>query len=317
MARKRLSNLNPEEAKKAPELKLESAKSPSPSKKADTPDTKTPDAKTPDAKTPTTPTPNVKTPNTQATSVEANVEKDLKSKPQTVESSQTKTQASQTKTQAKIFSIEPLEIDVPYVEVKDEEPASSQKDSGKAVVAESTDSDTGTDAAVYRAFESTIAELNATLDTVRQTAKHRENELLDQITELQTALQTQQATVKQLQAELKQSSQLKTELEEAKKMILQLSQVNAQPASPAPSSTKTQIAEPAPEPSTAKPIASSQPQALSKPQRDDRTPAIALQRQTTYPVRQNPFAISPEKKSVAKLPEQDSKLSDSDMGWVD
>lgn len=240
------------------------------------------------------------------------------------------------KSETDTVSVAPLEIDVSYVEVKDEAPDDRSTPPQPAEIA-LTESNSDV------ALQATIAELKDTLETVRHTAKQRETELLDQITQLESALQTKQALVEQLQpelqakqtlveqlqselqsqqtlveqlqAELKQSSQIKAELEDAKKMILQLSQVNAQPAKTAPS---PRAAEPELESVSSQQV----PSTPAKAQSVDRKPApIALQRQPAYPARQSPFALSPElspeKKSSEKLFEQDGKLSDADLGWVD
>lgn len=295
MVRKRLSNLNSEASKKV--VKPEAASPASP---------------------PVEPKESVSLP----TSVENAVEATSKPEPDA-------------------FSVELLEIDVPHVEVKDEEsadrPDSAQSSSPPAVA-------TLPDTSPNAALEATIAELNATLETVRQTAQHRETELLEQIAQLQAALQaqqtladqrqsklqtqqalvgqlqselqTQQALIDQLQTELKQSSQLQAELADAKKMILQLSQVNPQPAQLAqPVPSQIRAAEPE--------LEISSPQLIhpapAKVRGDDRQPApIALQRQSAPPVRQTPFVMPSEKKPPEQpVIEQNNKLSDADLGWVD
>lgn len=279
MARKRLSNLNSEESKKVMKPEAEAIASPP-------------------------------EPESAPTIVENAVEDARKLEPEA-------------------FSVEPLEIDVPHVEVKDEEPADRPT---SAPTSASTPEAALPDTSPNAALEATIAELNDTLATVRQTAKHRETELLGQSAQLQTALQakqtlvdqlqaelqTRQALVDQLQAELKQSSQLEAELADAKKMILQLSQVNTQPTSSAPNpSVPSQIRAAEPE------LESSSPQLIhpapAKARSADRQPApIALQHQPAYPTRQTPFVMPSEKKPPEQpVIEQNNKLSDADLGWVD
>lgn len=312
MARKRMSNLNPEEPKKVEPAAEAPAKSTTPAPNAE------PAAEAP-AKTRTT-------------------------EPQ------------------KIVLTQPLEIEVPAVEIKDEEPA-DQQSSASAPLQTSEAAPDSQDS------EATIAELSASLEAAQQTARQRESELQEQITQLQAALegkqtqvealqsnlkdnqtqveqlqsalkdrQTQidqlqssledrQTQVDQLQSELQQSGQLKAELADAKKMILQLSQVNAQPqtnAQPAPAAalpSQRRAAEPELESSSSQLIHPARSQA--RPQRDDRQPASALQRQPSYPSRPMPLPTSPEKmipsekRPPEKLLEQDGKLSDADLGWVD
>ena len=72
-------------------------------------------------------------------------------------------------------------------------------------------------------LETTVAELKAAL----QEAKVREEVLQRQVESLQTDLTAAQETLGQLQQEQNHAVQTKTELEEARKVILQLSELNA------------------------------------------------------------------------------------------
>jgi prefoldin subunit 5 len=168
------------------------------------------------------------------------------------------------------------------------------------------------DSAMTR-LESTIAELNTQLATVQQTATQRETELSTQIAWLQAELQTKQRQIDKLQAELGQTGQLKTELEDAKKMILQLSQINAQPAPSAPA-PRVQAAEP-------KLAASSSVQAAPPPAATKATrpayPLAARRTERADIVPRGLPAMSSEQPAEAAATPQNSKLSDNDLGWVD
>lgn len=72
-------------------------------------------------------------------------------------------------------------------------------------------------------LETTLTELQEAL----QAAQIREESLGQQIAGLQLELQEQKTLVKNLQPILEQTNQLKTELEQAKKVILQLSEINS------------------------------------------------------------------------------------------
>lgn len=81
-----------------------------------------------------------------------------------------------------------------------------------------------------RRSRTTKAELETTISELRkviQKAGRHEKSLQQQITDLQSELQEQKILVQKLQADLAKSDQLKTELEQAKKMILQLSEANS------------------------------------------------------------------------------------------
>ncbi len=76
----------------------------------------------------------------------------------------------------------------------------------------------------------TKAELETTvleLQEILQAAYGKENSLQQQIANLQSDLQEQKILVQNLQAALEQSHQIKAELEQAKKVILQLSAANS------------------------------------------------------------------------------------------
>jgi hypothetical protein len=167
-------------------------------------------------------------------------------------------------------------------------------------------------------LEVTIAELKAHLITVQQTAARRETELQEQVDRLQADLQTKQTQINKLQAELDQTHHLKAELEDAKKMILQLSQINAQPAPPV-ATPKTQPAEP--EFSTMSQPVRSQPLPPAPlhsppPVKEPRSAYPLAARQTDRAIARGslPAMSSEPAETSAK---QNSKLSDMDLGWVD
>jgi hypothetical protein len=164
-------------------------------------------------------------------------------------------------------------------------------------------------------LEVTIAELKAHLISVQQTAARRETELQEQVARLQADLQTKQTQISQLQAELDQTHHLKAELEDAKKMILQLSQMNAQPAPPVPS-PKKQPAEPEFS-TTSQPVRSQPLSSTAPPARESRPAYPLVTRQPERPAiaRGSLPAMSSEPPETPSG--QSSKLSDMDLGWVD
>ena len=72
-------------------------------------------------------------------------------------------------------------------------------------------------------LETMVSELRRTLQQVRR----QEKSLQQQLTDLQSDLQEQKTLVAKLQADLSKGEQIKTELEQAKKVILQLSEANS------------------------------------------------------------------------------------------
>ena len=76
----------------------------------------------------------------------------------------------------------------------------------------------------------TKAELETTVSELReasQEAHRRENSLQQQIANLQSGLQEQKILVQKLQLGLEQTNHIKEELEEARKVILQLTEINS------------------------------------------------------------------------------------------
>lgn len=159
-------------------------------------------------------------------------------------------------------------------------------------------------------LEKTIDELKAALAKAHESAKQREQELLQQVDRLQGQLQAKQEQVEGLQKEKEQAHQLRAELEEARKVILQLSQVNAKPAPPIPSPAKVPAAEPelaqSTQPDQAKPKQAIEPKSAIR-----RQPSSLPSR---YPLNPVGSGTQPPPSETSK---QDSKLSDTDMGWVD
>jgi chromosome segregation ATPase len=74
-------------------------------------------------------------------------------------------------------------------------------------------------------LETTVTELREAL----QAAKGKEDFLQQQITDLQSDLHEQKILVQKLQAELGQTNEIKAEFEQAKKVILQLSEASSKP----------------------------------------------------------------------------------------
>ncbi|HEY9699746.1 MAG TPA: hypothetical protein V6D10_20970 [Trichocoleus sp.] len=182
-------------------------------------------------------------------------------------------------------------------------------------------------------LEGLVAELKAALAASRQTTQQQEDALNQQITTLQASLQDQQSLIEKLQTEVQQAQSLKKELEEAKQMILQLSQANAKPAPAAPAAPAVSA------PSSYQPIAlspmkppsaqSAEPELeASRIKLDQPTGADGklvpgnppkyqqeLRRILDHPTR--PSAVPPMSSDAIKEKEQEKKLSDTDMGWVD
>lgn len=72
-------------------------------------------------------------------------------------------------------------------------------------------------------LETTVTDLRESL----QEAQQRENSLQQQIADLQSDLQEQKTLVEKLEADIQRTNRLKAELEQARKVILQLSEANS------------------------------------------------------------------------------------------
>ncbi len=188
-------------------------------------------------------------------------------------------------------------------------------------------------------LETLVAELKSALETSRQTAQQQEDELKQQITKLQAEIENQQGMLEKLQTEVKQAQSLKKELEEAKQMILQLSQTNAKPASAAPASTPAPTAasssrQPiALSPMKPLPAQSAEPELEASRIKLDRPSGLSdtgklsseqtpkyqqeLRRILDHPVRPGIVPSMPSDDLKEKGKDQEKKLSDTDMGWVD
>ena len=125
-------------------------------------------------------------------------------------------------------------------------------------------------------LEATVAELKEAL----YKAQSRENSLQQQIIDLQSSLQTQNKLVQDAQKELEQVNVLKAEFEQAKELILKLSETNSK-----------------------KPSEGITPSTPSR-QGDDSLKSQKLS------LKKLPY-------HVIHLPAEISKLSDNDIGWVD
>jgi DNA repair exonuclease SbcCD ATPase subunit len=181
----------------------------------------------------------------------------------------------------------------------------------KAEPVEAHDSTPKSDAFDQKELE-TIANLQAELEATHQAAQKRETELKQKITQLQTELDQQQTALEQLQADSKQVNQLKAELEDAKKMILQLSQVNAQPAPPKPAPPLVRAAEPELESVTAAhSTAPSSSQDRSAPPKQHQ---IALRQLLDHPTRPGTLPSMPSEKLKEPRLEEPEKI---DIGWMD
>ena len=86
-------------------------------------------------------------------------------------------------------------------------------------------------------LETMVSELKKTL----QQARRQEKSLQQQLTDLQSDLQEQKTLVKKLQADLINGEQIKAELEQAKKVILQLSEVNSKSSEKVEYSAKEKV----------------------------------------------------------------------------
>ena len=179
-------------------------------------------------------------------------------------------------------------------------------------------------------LEGLVAELKAALAASRQTTQQQEDALNQQITTLQASLQNQQSLIEQLQTEVQQAQSLKKELEEAKQMILQLSQANAKPTPAAPavsapssyqplalSPMKPPSAQPAEPELEASRIKLDQPTGADGKLVPGNPPKYQqeLRRILDHPTR--PSAVPPMPSDAIQEKEQEKKLSDTDMGWVD
>lgn len=149
-------------------------------------------------------------------------------------------------------------------------------------------------------LETTLTELQEAL----QAAQMREESLGQQIADLQLELQEQKLLVKNLQPILEQTNQLKTELEQAKKVILQLSEINS-------ASTQSAIAPKKESQANSKPTQS----AITprKESRDFRAQNLNLKKLPHHSI-QPPQSLEP---NPPDSPGSNSKLSNKDIGWFD
>jgi uncharacterized small protein (DUF1192 family) len=273
MARKRLSDLVREEAKKTPETDSEQAKS---SKSSET-----------------------KTAKNAELDAEAGT-KDLTTEPTAEKQAAKSTSRSRSKTK----SSESNSSDLHSGAIIDSEPID--------VKAEPVEATENTSTSHQKELEATIAHLQAELEASHAASQKREAELKQRITQLQTELDQQQTALEQLQTDSKQVNQLKAELEDAKKMILQLSQVNAQPAPPKPAPPLVRAAEPELESS---PVTRSTTPTAS---RDRSTPPkqhqIALRQLLDHPTRPGTLPAMPSEKLKEPRLEEPEKI---DIGWMD
>lgn len=173
-------------------------------------------------------------------------------------------------------------------------------------------------ATIQAELENTIEQLKTELKTLQQkvqAAQTKEATLQTEIDQLKAETTTQQKQIQQLQAEVKQSDQLKTELEAAKQMILKLSQ-------PQPTASK---ATPKPAPSVMPTVRAAEPELDSKPVEMivPAKPAAAqrpklhqmeLRKLLDHPTQPGSLPPMP---SETKKPEKEVKLSDTDVGWMD
>jgi myosin heavy subunit len=158
-------------------------------------------------------------------------------------------------------------------------------------------------------LETTIATLQSDLQAAQDTAHQTESKLKQTIKDLQAELDQKQETIDQLQTDSKQMSQLKSELEDAKKMILQLSQVNAQPAPPRPTPALNRAAEPELESSSTAIKPASAPDRGFPPKQNQ----IALRQILDHPTRPGKLpAMSSDK--ISEKAEDTDKI---DIGWMD
>ena len=132
-------------------------------------------------------------------------------------------------------------------------------------------------------LETTLTELQEAL----QAAQMREESLGQQVVDLQLELQEQKLLVKTLQPILEQTNQLKTELEQAKKVILQLSEINSK-------STQSAITP-------------------KKELGDFRAQNLNLKKLPHHSI-QPPQSLEP---NPPDSPGSNSKLSNKDIGWFD
>lgn len=180
-------------------------------------------------------------------------------------------------------------------------------------------------------LEKTIAQLKTELDTACQTAALQEAALKTQIADLQSQLATQETALQTLQAEAQQaeqqSSQLKAELESAKQMILQLSQVNSTPVRP-----KQTVPQPLPSTRAAEPELEPNKTQLVVPSTKLATNArpklheLELRKVLDHPVRpgslppmssERPGSLPPMSSEAKPAEKEEVKLTDADVGWMD
>lgn len=108
---------------------------------------------------------------------------------------------------------------------------------GKANQAEMTEQAENKGGAAMGLTDSTIKELNSSITELKQAlqaASTKETELQAHIDQLQGKLQEQTGMIQKLQQEQPSLKQLKTELEQAKQTIIQLTELNSEPPAKQP-----------------------------------------------------------------------------------
>ncbi|MBW4638103.1 MAG: hypothetical protein KME05_07670 [Gloeocapsa sp. UFS-A4-WI-NPMV-4B04] len=148
-------------------------------------------------------------------------------------------------------------------------------------------------------LETTLTELQEAL----QAAQMREESLGQQVVDLQLELQEQKLLVKTLQPILEQTNQLKTELEQAKKVILQLSEINSK-------STQSAITPKKEAQVNYKPTQSA---ITPKKESEFRAQNLNLKKLPHHSI-QPPQSLEP---NPPDSPGSNSKLSNKDIGWFD
>ena len=196
----------------------------------------------------------------------------------------------------------------PIPDASGDEPVDVKAEPVTADPSEAEDSSLSEAQTKIQEFEATIADLQSNLKSAYETAHKNEAKLKQKITDLQTELDEKQETIDQLQEDGKQVRQLKAELEDAKKMILQLSQVNAQPAPPRPTPALNRAAEPELESSS-----SAMKPAAAKSSPPPKQNQIALRQILDHPTRPGKLPAMPSEKFSEKVEETDK----IDIGWMD
>jgi chromosome segregation ATPase len=178
-------------------------------------------------------------------------------------------------------------------------------------------------------LQNTIEQLKTELQSLQQSLQQKVQETAEKEAALQAQIErltaettAQQSKIQQLQTEAEQSAQVKTELEEAKQMILKLSQPSSTASKPAASQPAKPNPAVLPTVRAAEPELDSKPVEMVIPPKNKTAAAerpklhqMALRKVLDHPTQ--PGSLPPMPSEAKKTTDKEVKLSDADVGWMD